>query len=231
MSLPVTIGTECVVGHRMFAFMRPNFIAGFGKQVYMPCERAEAFCTIAAEHMAPDETCSCGFYARKSFEAIDRDRTFGDVYGEVYMWGRVVIGEFGYRAQYMYPKRLVVTLQELAPYAEYLGYLYGVPCTYEKFWPTWEEQVVARGVVRGQQLSLEDYIATAINDELPLGVRKHASGIARQRLGQRIIRKRTTLVDQQLALLERQVKLAEDEQLLAKLATLHEELKRRAPRA
>lgn len=52
---------------------------------------------------APAQGCDCGIYALKDFCGV------GLVFGQVSLWGRVIEGERGYRAQYAYPKRLWVT--------------------------------------------------------------------------------------------------------------------------
>jgi hypothetical protein len=51
------------------------------------------------------------------------------VAGEVLLWGKVIRGELGYRAQYAYPKRLCVVLRSAErrnKAIEALG-IYGVP--------------------------------------------------------------------------------------------------------
>lgn len=58
---------------------------------------------------APKVGCSCGIYGLKT-----PDRWRG-VFGEVSLWGRVIHGERGYRAQFAYPKRLWVTLPSIQP--------------------------------------------------------------------------------------------------------------------
>ena len=60
-------------------------------------------------HRAPDLKCRCGIYAGKSpdpsllmlFPMLDLM-----VVGEVALWGRVLVCERGWRAEYAYPKRL-----------------------------------------------------------------------------------------------------------------------------
>jgi len=60
-------------------------------------------------HDAPEANCTCGIYAAKTF---DHFCTAGyeryGIHGEVYLWGRVVEHEHGYRAQFAYPKNLVL---------------------------------------------------------------------------------------------------------------------------
>jgi hypothetical protein len=56
-------------------------------------------------HQKALDICSCGVCALKS---PDRLRVF-PVYGEVYLWGKVVEHECGWRAEYAYPKLLILS--------------------------------------------------------------------------------------------------------------------------
>ena len=62
-------------------------------------------------HEAPHEDCTCGVYSAKS---LDHLRTFGymqyGIYGEVWLWGTVVEHQLGWRAQFAYPKKLVLPI-------------------------------------------------------------------------------------------------------------------------
>ena len=62
----------------------------------------------------PHPECSCGVYAAKSIEHL---RQFGyegrGIHGEVYLWGNVVEHRLGWRAQFGYPKDLVLPLHLL----------------------------------------------------------------------------------------------------------------------
>jgi ribosomal protein S27AE len=58
-----------------------------------------------------DEHCSCGIYAYKTREQAQNEENPPDktmhIWGEVYLWGRVVEHEKGFRAQFAYPKAFV----------------------------------------------------------------------------------------------------------------------------
>jgi hypothetical protein len=57
---------------------------------------------------APVAECGCGFYAFKTLPFLVEwleHRELDIVIGEVYLWGKIVDCEYGYRAQYAYPKR------------------------------------------------------------------------------------------------------------------------------
>jgi hypothetical protein len=60
-------------------------------------------------HHAPQVNCTCGIYGAKGFHYF---RSAGyeryGIHGEVYLWGEVVEHELGYRAQFAYPKNLVI---------------------------------------------------------------------------------------------------------------------------
>lgn len=61
---------------------------------------------------APLEGCTCGYYAYKDLDGLRagmRRREFWPVViGRVVLWGKVIVAERGYRAQYAYPKELYV---------------------------------------------------------------------------------------------------------------------------
>lgn len=52
----------------------------------------------------PGDRCSCGIYAYKAYEEAKRACGGSGVLGEVYLWGKIIEGTDGYRAQYAYPK-------------------------------------------------------------------------------------------------------------------------------
>jgi hypothetical protein len=51
----------------------------------------------------PNESCGCGIYSGDRDTAMEYYET-GDVFGQVYGWGRYVRGDNGWRAQLAYPK-------------------------------------------------------------------------------------------------------------------------------
>jgi hypothetical protein len=58
-------------------------------------------------HDAPQVNCTCGVYAARSLEYL-RSAGYGEygICGEVYLWGKVVEHERGWRAQLAYPRNL-----------------------------------------------------------------------------------------------------------------------------
>jgi hypothetical protein len=73
---------------------RTGSISGLSKATHNPNE-------------LPYLKCTCGVYAAKTIEHLRQCgyRRFG-VHGEVYLWGRVVEHQRGWRAQFAYPKTL-----------------------------------------------------------------------------------------------------------------------------
>lgn len=72
------------------------------------------------QHNAPSADCTCGIYAGST----PADCPSGDVLGKVKLWGTVVPGDKGARAEYAYPSELHVP----AKWAEHPALLaYGVP--------------------------------------------------------------------------------------------------------
>jgi hypothetical protein len=60
-------------------------------------------------HDVPQANCTCGIYAVKTlhhFRSAGYER-YG-IHGEVYLWGTVVEHELGWRAQFAYPKTLLL---------------------------------------------------------------------------------------------------------------------------
>jgi hypothetical protein len=107
------------------------------------------------EHEAPLESCSCGIHAAKDLETLQRVSGGGPVVGEVYLWGKVIPGENGYRAQYAYPKSLYLVSRndldgELAPlsaYCEDVGVM-----TPREAWGPWGRRILLSGLSIGRMM-------------------------------------------------------------------------------
>lgn len=70
---------------------------------------------------APAMGCSCGVYA------YSKPKEFSGVFGEVNLWGRVLQGKRGWRAEFAYPKRLWVSQPSYKPVQNALDALEEVP--------------------------------------------------------------------------------------------------------
>lgn len=116
-----------IIGHRVWRLdaARLKSLNGEpwspGKALTAGC-RATSYATIVGRasaahdaHDVPQLTCTCGVYAARSLEHL---RSMGcpryAIRGEVYLWGTVVEHELGFRAQFAYPKSLVLP-PELIP--------------------------------------------------------------------------------------------------------------------
>jgi len=70
-----------------------------------------AECKSRGRHEAPQSQCTCGVYASKSFDHLQKLGYTGQrISGEVCLWGTVVEHEDGWRAQFGYPKNFIVPL-------------------------------------------------------------------------------------------------------------------------
>lgn len=153
----VTHSTKVIVGYRVWPLSRsyPDGYrlnaanAHFGGRVE-PYEKLTAECKTAAaatlymgyspfptwgelepqpKHEAPGRDCQCGIYAYKRTVPLeDSEKPY--VCGEVNLWGRIIEHADGYRAQFAYPKRLVVVDggANASRIAVALELTYGVPC-------------------------------------------------------------------------------------------------------
>jgi hypothetical protein len=83
---------------------------------WQPGKAFVAECRNQGCHDAPQACCTCGVYAAKGFDHLERAgyAQYG-ILGEVYLWGTVVEHEQGWRAQFGYPKRFVVP-SEMLPF-------------------------------------------------------------------------------------------------------------------
>lgn len=84
---------------------------------------------FAWHHDAPHKGCSCGLYAHKESAGsfVKSARTEPDrVWGECHLWGRIIDHEFGYKAEFAYPKSLSTN----SPHATAVAERYGVACEY-----------------------------------------------------------------------------------------------------
>ena len=86
-----------------------------------------AVCAVGAFHnKTPAKACSCGVYAAKkeniSNVPIHASLSGEIVFGEVHIWGRILEGPRGYRAQYAYPKRFFTRNKAQKEKLEALGF-------------------------------------------------------------------------------------------------------------
>lgn len=119
---------EPIIAYRSWVFI-PHQSSAYSGGLYshnmtpwMPGEPHKAECTRSYHIFgSPVDGCSCGIYAAK------REQAYGlvpiaTVYGEVYLWGKILEGPRGYRAEYCYPKRFFVRTKKDKENLEQLGY-------------------------------------------------------------------------------------------------------------
>jgi len=114
MSLPIVKSGKPLVGWRGWNVMVPGFLAtstGNHATVWLPGERTEAICIAHPDKEGvPHEYCMCGLWAFNSAQEIFKQNySRQTVLGEVWLWGRVIECEKGFRAEYAYPKKLYAT--------------------------------------------------------------------------------------------------------------------------
>src|ERR1035437_6806990 len=100
-----------IIGYRVWRWDDAGLRALNGKP-WSPCKPLAAKCGAGKAHDAhevPQTDCTCGVYAAKNLEHL---RQFGyegrGIHGEVCLWGTVVEHELGWRAQFAYPKSLIL---------------------------------------------------------------------------------------------------------------------------
>jgi hypothetical protein len=106
-----------IVGHRVWRWDAAGRRSLNGKP-WSPRRPLAAKCGAGNAHDAhepPHLDCTCGVYAAKNIEHLRQLGYEGrGIRGEVHLWGTVVEHEVGWRAQFAYPKSLVLP-PELIP--------------------------------------------------------------------------------------------------------------------
>jgi hypothetical protein len=106
-----------IIGWRIWRWDNAGLKSLNGKR-WSPGKALAAKCGAGNAHDAhepPQAGCTCGVYAAKSREHLRQLGYEGrGIRGEVHLWGTVVEHELGWRAQFAYPKRLVLP-PELIP--------------------------------------------------------------------------------------------------------------------
>lgn len=102
-----------LVGYRNWAYSNGFLSSPIATNViWEPNKRMECGCRNSSRewHKSPSSDCSCGLYAVKELDSnltipflLNLSR---HIFGEVYLWGKIIEHDLGYRAQYAYPKRL-----------------------------------------------------------------------------------------------------------------------------
>jgi hypothetical protein len=119
-----------IVGYRDFGIKHGGVLVSRNGVVWPYGRPLVATCHPRSQpkkHIAPKIGCSCGIYAFDSPDHHDLEMA-SEVWGEVYLWGDVLICESGYRAQFAYPKTLFIRSNHYhSDVAKELENLYRVP--------------------------------------------------------------------------------------------------------
>lgn len=107
---------EPVVGHRAWGYNNGHLTSSNAGLVWPAGKASEAECVrghgIGGTHAAPQEGCSCGLYAADQpagkVWASSASNQSVYVWGTVSGWGKVLKYTRGWKAQYAYPKSLMV---------------------------------------------------------------------------------------------------------------------------
>jgi len=122
------IGT--ITGYRRWkTSLLEDLLFSVNGTVWPAKEKLASVCKFARTGGCGGVKCSCGIYSWRSMEAclVESNAAVGmehgDLYGPVSLWGRVLQCEYGYRAQFAYPKAILDTGERARKIAE----VYGVP--------------------------------------------------------------------------------------------------------
>lgn len=102
--------TEALVGWKAWEVV-DGFLTSTVREnvVWHPDQPLVAKCENRAHKgAAPHPHCGCGIYAADSYHNITEFEGPEAVAGEVLGWGRYIRGEFGWRAEYVYPSKLLI---------------------------------------------------------------------------------------------------------------------------
>jgi hypothetical protein len=123
---------EPIVGRRCWGLAKIGgkflLCSGFDQTIWPGHQPLAAQCARA--HTPPGEGCGCGVYALAESERWPYYQFEGKgyaVWGEVLLWGTVVKGDKGYRAQFAYPKNLYLAHKDYRFVAPLRESYQGVP--------------------------------------------------------------------------------------------------------
>ena len=109
--LPIKTGTEPIVGYRDFSLIQGAYglhLKSRNNAIWPPRKKMYALCggNPFVDHDVPGLDCACGIYAYDSPDNPSLKTDSSSLWGEVLMWGDVLVCDSGYRAQYAYPSYL-----------------------------------------------------------------------------------------------------------------------------
>lgn len=112
----IASGTEPITGFRDFEIqdtLHGLLLRSRNGAFWPPRERFRALCQkgVFADHDVPSLDCECGVYAYDNADHSSLRSTSKFLWGEIAMWGDVLICETGYRAEFAYPTALFIRTQ------------------------------------------------------------------------------------------------------------------------
>lgn len=102
--------TEPLVGWKAW-LVSEGYLVGtvMSRARWEPDEPMTAKCIHNRCKASPNLGCACGIYAADTYRHICEFEGIAAVAGEVFGWGRYVLAERGWRAQYVYPVRFIIS--------------------------------------------------------------------------------------------------------------------------
>ena len=99
---------NCLVGERRWEIMKKDneifLVSIVWHQRWPYMEPIEATCNESGHSKHPDFNADCGIHAYKSGHDTSLDVSVNTFYGSVYLWGKMIEHENGYRSEFAYPK-------------------------------------------------------------------------------------------------------------------------------
>src|SRR3954470_7804952 len=110
---------EPAIGYRVWIVKDDELFSVAHTVLWQPYMVFEATCSRNSEHEVPEPKCSCGTYAAATFNRLfDMGYTKSHglfaapnevtIAGQVKLWGGIIPGRLGWRAQFAYPHKLLV---------------------------------------------------------------------------------------------------------------------------
>jgi len=109
---------EPAIGYRVWEVKKNRLYSVVHTTLWQPHMRFEAFCQ--KDHEIPDPHCACGTYAAATFNRLfdmgyTKEKGNGlfssdgvTIAGQVNLWGGIIPADTGWRAQYAYPRKLLI---------------------------------------------------------------------------------------------------------------------------
>jgi hypothetical protein len=132
--IPGATYTQPILAWRMWVMNGGKLTSvHYSSQPWKPKQRFSAHCFTCKP--LPEPRCTCGVYAKRNIEYsfwVNNQRS-SCVLGLVYLWGNIVEGDRGYRAQFAYPAKLFIIDNNEAEIMA-IAHKYGIPWQKLTWW-------------------------------------------------------------------------------------------------